>query len=432
MLTPIIVTGLGRSGSTAIMALLASDPRVVMDREYPFENCQLTYFAKLALMQDRPASVTEAMGPLIDFDESTVGPYPRQRLLPATLASTDLLPSLRSGAWIRSLWQGFDDAVHGLRPDARYYAEKAPPWLAPNIRDVIPCSTIYLFRDPRDVFLSSNAFMKKKGFLSFGRNPGDSDWDFAHTVAHDYLSLYENYRADRERADCLKIEYRQYVQDLLGTIRRVQEWTDLHLFFEPGANYLPAHITSTSVEQSVYRWQQEEISPRILEFFDRHLQEPIRTLGYVGPGIEAPLTGKQFDGTWLAGNGNSLETSPDGRLEPDDDHGCRIILTGPDFFVLLPFEPFLADDYPEIWVCLRRVAGTCNSIYWRGPNEDYSEERCVHLPFHGAAHWQVVRFRLRQHPRWKGTIAQVRVDAFNGPINPTENIGWLRWVRLVD
>ena len=47
-LTPILVAAPGRSGSTALMALLGSDPRVAFDRQYPFENRHLTYLVKFA------------------------------------------------------------------------------------------------------------------------------------------------------------------------------------------------------------------------------------------------------------------------------------------------------------------------------------------------------------------------------------------------
>jgi len=57
MLTPVLVSGYGRSGTTALMALLATDPRVAFDRRYPFENRYLTYLVKFCLLTGRPPSV---------------------------------------------------------------------------------------------------------------------------------------------------------------------------------------------------------------------------------------------------------------------------------------------------------------------------------------------------------------------------------------
>jgi hypothetical protein len=42
LLMPILVSGYGRVGSTALMALLGTDERVAFDRRYPFENRYLT------------------------------------------------------------------------------------------------------------------------------------------------------------------------------------------------------------------------------------------------------------------------------------------------------------------------------------------------------------------------------------------------------
>ena len=52
-LTPILVAGYGRSGTTALMALLGSDPRVAFDRRHPYENRYLTYQTKFALLSAR-------------------------------------------------------------------------------------------------------------------------------------------------------------------------------------------------------------------------------------------------------------------------------------------------------------------------------------------------------------------------------------------
>ncbi|MBV9860256.1 MAG: hypothetical protein JO038_09170, partial [Alphaproteobacteria bacterium] len=52
-LTPILIAGFGRSGTTALMAMLGQDRRVVMGRTYPFEDRYLTHLAKRELLLDR-------------------------------------------------------------------------------------------------------------------------------------------------------------------------------------------------------------------------------------------------------------------------------------------------------------------------------------------------------------------------------------------
>src|SRR5713101_4856990 len=52
-LIPQLVAGYGRSGTTALMSLLATDRRVAMGRAYPFEDRYLTYVSKLAILLER-------------------------------------------------------------------------------------------------------------------------------------------------------------------------------------------------------------------------------------------------------------------------------------------------------------------------------------------------------------------------------------------
>jgi len=49
-LMPILISGQGRSGGTALMALLASDPRVAFARSYPFEHHHVSLFTHFAAM----------------------------------------------------------------------------------------------------------------------------------------------------------------------------------------------------------------------------------------------------------------------------------------------------------------------------------------------------------------------------------------------
>jgi len=75
MLTPILVAGYGRSGTTAIMQLLLGDPRVAADRLYPFENRYLTYTAKLSRLAGVPSPRPELHAiQMCDFDDLHFGP----------------------------------------------------------------------------------------------------------------------------------------------------------------------------------------------------------------------------------------------------------------------------------------------------------------------------------------------------------------------
>ncbi len=182
MLDPILVTGLGRSGTTAIMSLLGTDPAVAFDRIYAFEKRHLTNLAKLFLLVDRadfPLEFEPIRMRFVDRD-----PLPAARPLSHSSRrriDVPLPPTMGTRRRAKS---------HPLLP--LYYAEKRPDWLGPFISPYLNPFTIRLFRDPRDNFISSLAFMRKRGsMVGFGRNENDSDETFARTLCAFWMSSYE-------------------------------------------------------------------------------------------------------------------------------------------------------------------------------------------------------------------------------------------------
>lgn len=427
-LTPIFVCGLGRSGTTALMALLGSDPRTVLDRNYPYENCHLTYLAKLAVLQSRRAfALKGGMDQLIDFDANTIGGYPPRAYPPANPADRPSDPASR--VWLASLWAMTSATLRRDRPEATCYAEKAPPWVAPTVREVVPGTTLYLFRDPRDIYLSANAFMRKKRYLSFGRTAKDSELDFARTLAHDYLCQFENYRADQARSDCCLVRYEDFVRAPAEHAERLGQRTGLQL--TPAApEDAEAHRTSASIESSVHRWQREPTPPEVLDLLHRQLRDVLAALEYpvpsAGPRLDRRALGFPNDLSQI------LAASPHGSLQDAGPDGLAVTLSGEDFFLLLPFAPFDAEEVREVWVALRGQTGDHSTLYWRSALEEFGEDRCLHVPFHPAAHWQIIRFRVGRHARWQGTVGQLRLDLFNGTIDEANPTGSVRWIRLVE
>src|SRR4029077_9839636 len=96
----------------------------------------------------------------------------------------------------RALWQAFSTAAPGADDRLTHYAEKVQEWLPAVIRDIVPCRTINLVRDPRDVFLSARDFVRVQGAVGFGMGDGNSELDAARHTAHRWLSFAENARAD--------------------------------------------------------------------------------------------------------------------------------------------------------------------------------------------------------------------------------------------
>src|SRR5262249_20194007 len=124
------------------------------------------------------------------------------------------LPS--AGEWFRHLWMVVEEKTRSSHSSAMFYAEKVPAWVSAFIRSYLPVRTYYLFRDPRDMYLSANAFMRQRNYFSFGRGPEDSDLDHARNLAYEFLLYYENFRADRHRAECMPVPYADLIRDRAG------------------------------------------------------------------------------------------------------------------------------------------------------------------------------------------------------------------------
>jgi hypothetical protein len=212
-LIPILVAGFGRSGTTALMALLGSAPQVTFDRAPPFEDRYLTYFAKLAALLERRGFHDAWTGEeLCDFDSGRFGGLPW--LPPGGGLPARLEPP--PAEWLQALWALLSDRARWQQPAARFYAEKVPAWVPALARAALPAvwvQTLYLFRDPRDQFLSANAFMRARGYFGFGRAAADSDTDHARNLAHAVLEYFENFRADRGRDDCTLVRYEELASE---------------------------------------------------------------------------------------------------------------------------------------------------------------------------------------------------------------------------
>lgn len=415
------------------MSLLAAAPRVAFDRVYPFENRYLTYLAKLALLlerQDPSARVTAHQ--LFDFGDTAFGSYPWMAASPDPESPATGASALTAGQWLGSLWQAFSAQVAQAAPGAVFYAEKAPSWLPPLARECFPASTIYLFRDPRDIYLSANAFMRKRGSYGFDRSPADTDLDYARTLAHRFLSFFENYLMDRRRPDCLLVTYEEMILRTGELPARLEHQFQVE-FHWGGSPWLGAHRTTPDLRSSVGRWRREPLPVEADRFLRQYLGAAMAHLGY--PADASPLGSLPPAVEFRSGafDAARLRCSPGGQLVPQEDAAAAVIATG-DFWMIPALPAFEAAAVREIWVSMKGAVGDVCSAYWRSGHEDFSENRSMHVPYRGGLHWQVLRIPIANHPLWKGTIAELRLDPFNrtagSPHAP--QTGFIRWLRLVE
>jgi hypothetical protein len=417
MLVATTISAFGRTGTTALMAWLATDRRVALDRQYPFENRYLTWLAKIAVVARRSASPALDALQLEAWHEDRLGPPPW-----AAGDADDHAPLMPAeDDWLRALWATFSGAVRARTPGAALYAEKTPCWVAPVVRDVIPTRTIHLVRDPRDVFLSAAGFVRRTGAIGFGTEGGLAQ---ARHIAYRMLAFHENARADAARAGTIRLRY----EDMLASPRRVADTLRDALGLEV-ASSLPRlgaddarHRTSPTPAESIARWRTQPLAGDVREYLEGQLYELMVENGYELADGSPPARQLSI--------GPEMPRSPDGTIAASAD-GLLAVVTGGDFWIEVHVDPDQTAHATELWACVRGGTGDHCSVYWRGPHGSYSEQRVVHVPFRPGPQWQIVRVPLAAHPEWRGPLQKLRIDLFNGRAT-AGSTGEVRWLRLVD
>lgn len=427
-LLPILVDSAGRSGTTLLMQLLGRDPTCFFNRVPPYEIRYLTYICKLASMWERQDPLGAAKG-----DNYAYWTVPEIGITPWGLRGlgVDQLAGFpQSKDVLSTLWKLMAESCRHQQPGCRYYAEKTPYWVVPMIRRITPYFSINLFRDPRDVYLSSNAKNKKAGTLEFGRRANDDDFLYAINLARTILTHYENSIAGRGRLDTFVLRYEDLIQDSEGALSDVREKIGLDMSGSLDFSVAEGHRTAVSVKDSVGRFQQEDFDPLIRDCLENLLQEMMLELGYLKEPTQAVGQNKlEFNQVLI----DRCRVVEDGSLAATGNGHATVTLKGDDFHIILPVSPMDAERIREIWICVAGRAGSRCSIYWRRSDQDFNAERGIHVSYHPAEHFEIISFDVFEHPLWKGTIDELRLDLFKKPhaIEPADPL-YIRWMQFVE
>lgn len=295
---PLMVTSLGRMGTTWAMRLLAEHPSIVAHRAYPYELMVARYWAHQLRVLSAPADYAQSGSPdTFAEDGWHIGANPFYGPM------VNEAPALRrwfggtqvgrlAGFCVETIDAFYAELaeVQGQEP-AGFFAEKFLPdhlptmmWeLYPDAREIV------LVRDIRDVVCSMLAFNAKRGNQAFGRDKAGDDRDFVHNLARDLGRLRQSWeqRADRVQL----VRYEELVLDPAAVLRRVLRYAGLDdgddvigaMCERAGREQagLDAHRTSAGPRQSIGRWR-HDLAPELAEACEEEMHDTLTAFGYEG------------------------------------------------------------------------------------------------------------------------------------------------------
>ncbi|MGH2589458.1 MAG: sulfotransferase, partial [Actinomycetota bacterium] len=285
--TPILVDYFGRDGSTAIMALLASSPEIVIDEKYPYERRYFTYLWRWSRLLSR----TEWPGALWTKDDvvsisqeeasGLLGPppwLPRELLEdghgePISRRCFELVWGELSARAIERARSGTEDAEA-----PRYYAEKhGNTWLVER-RELPPLSLIVLLRDPRDTQASIEAFEHKEPATSFAIQDAWAGTDRLAGILDRHRHRLRWIAGLLEDEGVPVVRYEELIRDPGAVARRLGEHLGVELDHAALGREGLADRHGSSGADGSGRWRRD-LDPKTAERFTRELGPELAAVG---------------------------------------------------------------------------------------------------------------------------------------------------------
>lgn len=293
---PLLVTTMGRSGSTILMHYLDQACDITCGAEYPYELQIGRYWVHVLDVVTSPADERLSDGRWrFASDPFHVGRNPfydnQAHALRDWLQTDCVIDAVVSTQ--RQIDHAYT-AMATIQPSAegpRYFAEKSSPGrVAALTRRIYPeYREIILVRDLRDIYCSVVAFNAKRGYDGFGRDTIPDDSEYIRSLASGAHVLLA--RMHQSQGACLLIRYEDLVTDPGATVQLICSYLGLSRL-EP-ANHpdemvrrahasehvFGGHRTTASSSDSIGRWRRD--MPReLLHACVEHLDEVLVTFGY--------------------------------------------------------------------------------------------------------------------------------------------------------
>jgi sulfotransferase family protein len=311
-LQPLMLTCLGRTGSTWMMKLFTSHPQILVYRRFPYESAPAKYWLHMLKVLSEPANLVESAYP-DDFHNNLwwVGQNP---FYDESVFEQPALANWFARGYVERLatftQQTIEDwymtlSRNQLQPAPVYFAEKHmwPNYLPVLTWELYPrAKEVFLVRDFRDMACSILAFDRKRGFAGFGRPDGSTDEQYIRSELRQMaLDLRKSWRTRGERGHLVRYEDLVYQPE--ETLTGVLDYLELDsspetvrsmlgLGAEPapaliGASQDPgmvdAHRTTEDLKESIGRWRRER-DPLVRALCEEVFSDVLDDFGYAESG----------------------------------------------------------------------------------------------------------------------------------------------------
>ena len=296
-LRPLMLTTMGRAGTTWTMRLLSEHPQIVVHRWHPYELRTARYWWHSFKVLSEPRDPhNSAQADRFQTNREMIGHNP---FYPEPIAVTPGLGEWMGRGYVERLgnfYQGIAEETYRRiaagqdQPDPVFFAEKhradALPWL---VWELYPqAKELFLVRDFRDVLSSMLAFNVKQGFRAFGPEHITSDEEFARYLRNTTIrQLARSWPKRRDRAHLIR--YEDLITDTEGVLAGVLRYLELDDSAATIAGMVDRaseenensrrHRTSAGADASLGRWRQS-LSPSVQAVSNEVYADVLQEFGY--------------------------------------------------------------------------------------------------------------------------------------------------------
>jgi hypothetical protein len=296
-LQPLMLTTMGRSGTTWTMRLLSEHPEIVIHRSHPYELRTARYWWHMFKTLSEPRDpYHSAQADHFQSNKQWIGYNP---FYPEPISVTPGLAEWMGREYIedfarfcqRSAEETYLRIAAGQgQSNVKYMAEKHRadnlPWL---VWELYPkAKEIFLVRDFRDIYSSMLAFNQKFGRRAFGPAHIETDADFATFLRNSTIrNLSRSWPKRQDRAHLIRYEDlitrpRETLHGVLTYLELDSSDETLEGIFDRASAENPEmrrHLTSSEVSTSLGRWK-SSLSPELQSVANSAFGDVLQQFGY--------------------------------------------------------------------------------------------------------------------------------------------------------